>query len=141
MREQDIRRILREVCDSIDRTRSSAGTIAVGVAIALGGQGCAASPPMTYYMGPFPTPADSTTAPGDSALDAASDAAASPSDSATSSVASSSDTGATAPDTGPSMVAKYMAVFDSGPVHKYGVPRPQPEAPVMRYGVPPNERF
>jgi hypothetical protein len=39
------------------------------------------------------------------------------------------------------MVAKYMAVFDAGPVHKYGVPRLQPEAPVVRYGVPSNEGF
>jgi hypothetical protein len=39
MREQDIRRILKDVCEALDRQRAKAAPIAVGVALAMGA-GC-----------------------------------------------------------------------------------------------------
>jgi hypothetical protein len=136
MREQDIRQILKEVCDSIDRQRATAGSIAVGVAIAIGTAGCEkAPPPAAVYMGP---PVSSTEA----------SSASSVSDSAPATeAAASTDSGATAPpmvvkygapdpatsptpptsDTEHLMKPKYMVLFDAGPVARYGVRRPPPD--------------
>jgi hypothetical protein len=132
MREAEIRRILKDVCDAIDRTR--AAHIALGVAVAVGAAGCqsepkpAGAPTSQATDTGAPSAADTNQAAVDSASQAAVD----------SPLVTSDD-----PNTVDSAAReKYGATFDSDAqadtIHrsypKYGVVHPT--GPVVRYGVP-----
>jgi hypothetical protein len=145
MREQEIRRILKEVCDSIDRQRATAGGIAMGVAIAIGAAGCETEPKPLYAL---PTniaaPADASSASTSSST--VSDSAPPP-DAATAPPMvvkyGAPDPETTSPpppsDAGMIMVPKYGLRFDAGAVHKYGAPPAlTSDPPAVRYGVPPD---
>jgi hypothetical protein len=100
MREQDIRRILKDVCDNLDRHAAKAGSVAVGVAFAFS-LGCSSSQQQAMYMAQFDGATDSSETEAD----------------------------ATTSDAGTDSTAQADSAMDS-PSMKYMVPFPDADAGV-----------